>query len=95
MTGNISKDFSGSGLVGFKFGTLKGRSRLSFDKYPQTKTEHVSGSVTGHIPSSSKGKTVKKTAIEDVEDDIDELPDSDFSRATMRLFYEIDNEKAG
>ena len=33
--------------------------------------------------------------IEDLEDDIDELPDSDFSRATVRLFYEIDNGKAG
>ena len=33
--------------------------------------------------------------IEDVEDDIVELPDSDFSRATVRLFYEIDNRKAG
>ena len=32
--------------------------------------------------------------IEDVEDDMDELPDSDFSRATARLFYEIDNGKA-
>ena len=32
--------------------------------------------------------------IEDVEDDIDELPDSYFSRATVRLFYEIDNGKA-
>ena len=66
-----------------------------FDTLPQIKTEHVSSSVTGHIPSSSKGKTGKKTVIEDVEDDIDELPDSDFSRATVRLFYEIDNVKAG
>ena len=62
---------------------------------PQIKTENVSGSVTGHIPSSSNGKTGKKTVIEDVEDDIDEPPDSDFSRATVRLFYEIDNSKAG
>ena len=82
-------------MVGFKFGSSTGRSRLSFDTLPQIKTEHVSGSVTGHIPSSSKGKTGKKTVIEDVEDDIDELPDSDFSRATVRLFYEIDNGKAG
>ena len=40
-------------------------------------------------------KTGKKTVIEDVGDDIDEPPDSDFSRATVRLFYEIDNGKAG
>ena len=39
---------------------------------PQIKTENVSDSVTGHIPLSSKGKTGKKTVIEDVEDDIDE-----------------------
>ena len=30
-----------------------------------------------------------------MEDDIDELPDSDFYRGTVRLFYEIDNGKAG
>ena len=50
--------------------------------------------MTGHIPSSSKGKTGKNTVVEDVEDDIDELTDSDFSRATVRLFYERDNGKA-
>ena len=82
-------------MVGFKFGSSTGRSRLSFDTYPKINTEHGCGSVTGHIPSSSKGKTGKKTAIEDVEDDIDELPYSDFSRATVRLFYEIDNGKDG
>ena len=41
----------------------------------------VSGSVTGHIPSSSKGKTGKNIAIEDVEDDIDEPPDSEFFKS--------------
>ena len=82
-------------MVGFKFGSSTGRSRLSFDTLPQIKTDHVSGSVTVHILSSSKGETGKKTVIEDVEDDIDELPDSYFSRATVRLFYEIDNRKAG
>ena len=50
--------------------------------------------MTGHIRSSSKGKTGKNTVIEDLEDDIDELPHSDFSRATVRLFYEIDNGRA-
>ena len=82
-------------MVGFKFGSSTGRSRFSFNTLPQIKTEHVRGSVTGHIPLSSKGKTGKKTVIEDVEDDKDELPDSDFSRSTVRLFYEIDNGKAG
>ena len=81
-------------MVGFKFGLSTGRSGFSFDTYPQIKTEHVSGSVTGHTPSSSEGKTGKKTVIEDVEDDIYELPDSDFSRSTMRLFYELDIGKA-
>ena len=82
-------------MVGFKFGSSTGIIRLLFDTLPQIKTEHVSGSVTGRIPSSSKGKTGKKTVIEDVGDDIDEPPDSDFPRATVRLFYEIDNGKAG
>ena len=82
-------------MIGFKFGLSTGRSRFSFDTLPKTKTEHVSGAATGHITLSSKGKTGKKTVIEDVEDDIDELPDLDFSRATVRLFYEIDNGKPG
>ena len=82
-------------MVGFKFGSSTGRSRFSFDTLPQIKTEHVSGSVTGRIPSSSKGKTGKRIVIEDVGDDIDEPHDSDFSRATVRLFYEMDNGKAG
>ena len=82
-------------MVGFKFGSSTGRSRFWLDTLNQIKTEHVSGSVTGHTPSSSKGKTGKKTVIEDVEDDIDEPPDSDFSRSTVRLFYDIDNGKAG
>ena len=82
-------------MVGFNFESSTGRSRSSFDILPQIKTEHVSGSVTGHIPLSSKGKTGKKTVIEDMEDNIDGLPDSDFSRATVRLFYEIYNGKAG
>ena len=51
--------------------------------------------MTGHTPSSSKVKTGKNTLIEDVEDDIDELPDSYFSRSTVRIFYKIDNGKAG
>ena len=82
-------------MVGFKFGSSTGRIRFSFDTLPQIKTEHVSGSVTGRIPSSSKGKTGKKTVTEDVGYYIDEPPGSDFSRATVRLFYEIDNGKAG
>ena len=82
-------------MVGFKFESSTGRSRFSFDTLSQIKTEHVSGSVTGNIPSSSKGKTGKNTVIEDVEDDKDELPNSDFSRSTVRIFKEIENGKAG
>ena len=33
--------------------------------------------------------------IEDVEDDVDELSDSDFSKAATIVFDEIDNGKAG
>ena len=56
---------------------------------------HVSGAVTGNIPSSYKYKIGTKTVIEDVEDDIDELSDSEFSKTTARVFYEIYNRKAG
>ena len=51
--------------------------------------------MTGNITLSSKGKTVEKTMIEDVEDDVDELPDPDFSRAAVRVFDKIDDGKAG
>ena len=51
--------------------------------------------MTGNINSSSKGKTGKKTVIEDVEDDLDELTDSYFSKAAAGLFDEIHNYKDG
>ena len=51
--------------------------------------------MTGNIPSSSKGRTGEETVIEDVEDDVDELPDSDFSQATTRVFDKIYNGKDG
>ena len=62
---------------------------------PEIKTEHVSGAVTGNTPSSFKGKTGEKTVIKDVEDDVYEVTDSDFTKAAARVFYEIDNGKAG
>ena len=43
--------------------------------------------MTDNITLSSKGKTGKKAVTEDVEDDADELPDSDSSKAATRLFY--------
>ena len=51
--------------------------------------------MTSNIPSSSKGKTGKKTVIEYVEDYVDELPYSYFSKATTRVFDKIDNGKDG
>ena len=42
--------------------------------------------MTGNITSSYKGKTRKKAVIKDVEDDLDEITDSDFSKATARVF---------
>ena len=33
--------------------------------------------------------------VEDVEDDVDELPDSDFSKTAARVFDKIDNGKDG
>ena len=51
--------------------------------------------MTGNIPSSSKGKTGKNTVIEYVRDDIDELPDSYFSKASARVFDETYHRKSG
>ena len=51
--------------------------------------------MTGNIPWSYKGKTGKKTVIEDVEDDIYEIPDSYFSKAAARVFDKIDHGKDG
>ena len=70
--------------VGFRFETLI-----------KIKTEHGGGAVTGNIPSSYKGKIGKNTVIEDVEDDIDELPDSYFSKSSARVFHEIYHGKYG
>ena len=42
--------------------------------------------MTGNIHWSAEGKTGKKILIEDVEDDVDELPDSYFFRASVRVF---------
>ena len=33
--------------------------------------------------------------IEDVEDDVDELPDSDFAKSATKIFDKIDNGKSG
>ena len=50
--------------------------------------------MTGNITSSYKGNKSKTTMIEDVEDDIDELPDSYFFKSTGRVFGNIDNGKS-
>ena len=42
-----------------------------------------------------KDKTGEKTVIEDVEDDVDEPPDSYFYKAAAGVFDEIDNGKSG
>ena len=51
--------------------------------------------MTGNIKSSYKFKKGKKTAKEDAEDDVDEIPDSYFSKSTASVFDKIDNSKAG
>ena len=93
--GGFAAYSSTSGSGGFKFGSSTGKSGFSFETLPEIKTEHVSGAVSGNIPSSPKGKTGEKTVIEDLEDDVDELPDSDSAKAAARVFDEIDNGKAG
>ena len=51
--------------------------------------------MTGNITSSYKVTTGKNNVIEDVEYDVDEPPDLDFYKATVRVFDEIYNGKAG
>ena len=51
--------------------------------------------MTGNIHSSSKGKTGKKTVIEYLEDDVDVVPDSDFSKYAVIVFNKIYNVKDG
>ena len=41
--------------------------------------------MTGNITSSSKGKTDRNTPMDYVEDDVDELSDSDISKAYARV----------
>ena len=43
--------------------------------------------MTGTIPSSYKDNRGERTVIEDGEDDIDELPDLNFVKDTVRVFY--------
>ena len=62
--------------------------------FPEINTEHFSGTLTGNITSSYKGKTGKINVIEDVEYDLDDIPDSEFSKATAGLFCEIYNGKS-
>ena len=42
--------------------------------------------MTGNIPSSSKDNTGEKIVMEDMENGVDELTDSDFSKAAARIF---------
>ena len=51
--------------------------------------------MTGNITSLSKDKKGYNTVIEYVEDYVDKLPDSDFSKAAARVYDKIDNGKAG
>ena len=43
---------------------------------------------------NQKDKKGENTVMEDVEYDVDEITDSDFSKATARVFDKIDNGKA-
>ena len=51
--------------------------------------------MTVNISFSSKFRTGKNNIIEYVEDDIDELPNSDLSKAAARVFDKIYNGKDG
>ena len=49
--------------------------------------------MTGNIILSSKENTSEKTVTEDMEDDLDELPDSDCVKSVAIVFDKIDNKK--
>ena len=51
--------------------------------------------VNGNIILPYKDKTGKNTVIEDVEDEVDKIPDSYFFKAAARVFDKLDNEKSG
>ena len=51
--------------------------------------------MTGNIPSLYQGKTYGNNLVEDVEDDIYELPDSDFPKAAAIVFDKTDHGKDG
>ena len=65
-----------------------------FDTFPIIKIYHVSVAVNDNIPLLSNGKKPEKTAIEDVEDDVYELPDSYSTKTATGVFGEIDIGKA-
>ena len=50
--------------------------------------------MTGNIILSYKGKTAENTVIEDVEEEIYELTDSDSSKSATRVFDKIDHGEA-
>ena len=47
------------------------------------------------FPRRLQGKTGEKTGIEDVEDEIDELPDSDYFKTDAIIVDKINNGKDG
>ena len=51
--------------------------------------------MTGNIPLSYEENTGKNNLMEDVEDDVDEISDSDISKASAKIFDKIDNGKDG
>ena len=51
--------------------------------------------MTGNIPSSYKGNTGKNILMEDVEYDVDGLPDLYFSKVAVRIFDKIYHGKSG
>ena len=51
--------------------------------------------MTVNIPLSYKVKAGEKTAIEDVEYESGQIPDSDFSKTAARVFDKTENVKDG
>ena len=55
----------------------------------------ISSADTGTYSETFWGNTGKNTVIEDLEDDVYEVSDSDFSKATARVFDKIDHGNYG
>ena len=94
-SGRFDDYYSTSKPGGFKVESSTGGSGFSFETFPEINTDHIICAVTDKLPLSYKVKTGEKNVIEYVDDDIDQIPDSDFTKASAIVFGGIYNGKSG